>query len=331
MEGGAVRVRADRLISILLLLQANKRMTTSELADHLGVSERTIHRDMVALSSAGFPVYADRGKHGGWGLLEDYQTNVTKLNQSEFPVLFLPVPTKLLQDLGMEKDAQLAQLKLLDILPKKLRTDAENISQRIYLDTAGWHAASEETTFLSSLLKAVWEKRQAVIHYLRGDGQTRERTVNPLGLVAKGSVWYLVALVDEEIRTYRVNRIKEVKITQESFVRPEFFHLAEFWERSSRDFLERLPKYPVVVRAHPDLREKLNYLGRYPMIHVLRESDEQGWMELSLTFQIETEACAYIMGFGNRMEVLQPPELREKVSKMAQDIVALYAERDNRR
>ncbi|MFC4547500.1 helix-turn-helix transcriptional regulator [Paenactinomyces guangxiensis] len=319
-------MRADRLLSILLLLQVHKQMTTGELAKHLEVSDRTIHRDMEALSSAGFPVYAERGKHGGWKLLDDFQTRIIHLNQSEIPVLFLPLPEKLLKEMGMDKDAKTAQMKLLSFLPEKVREDAENISQRIYLDTASWHPSIENKPFLPVLQTALWQNQKVLLTYMRSDGETRERLVHPLGLVAKGNTWYLVASVNDEIRTYRVSRIKDAQLSGETFVRPPQFDLVRYWEESSQQFIKRLPQYHVVVRADPAIVDKLPYPGRFPKIKMLDEHDRQGWKKISLQFQIEQEACAYIMGFGKQMEILQPEELRTKVQRLAKEILGMYSE-----
>ncbi|NGQ96777.1 WYL domain-containing protein [Brevibacillus sp. SYP-B805] len=317
-------MRTDRLLAILLLLQTHKRMTTSQLAARLHVSERTIHRDLEVLSSSGFPVYAERGKHGGWKLMEHYQSKLATLGPQELPTLFLPVPARLLRDLGMEKDAQLAQLKLLETLPENLRATAASIHQRIYLDTSSWHAAEETHEWLPVLLTGVWEERKVAMRYTRSDGSTRERMVSPLGLVAKGTVWYLIAAVDGEIRNYRVNRITRAEVTDESFERPAGFNLAAYWEESSRRFVENLPRYEARVRVDAAYFPRLSSPGRFPLIRVLREADDEGWMEVALQFQVEEEACAFIMGAGGRMEILEPAALREKVKRLAAEILQLY-------
>ncbi|HZG16413.1 MAG TPA: YafY family protein [Candidatus Bathyarchaeia archaeon] len=317
-------MRADRLLSILLLLQKHGQMTTNQLATQLEVSVRTMHRDLETLSASGFPIYAERGKHGGWRLLEQYQTKLTLLGMDELPALFLPIPLPLLRDLGMEKDVQLARLKLLETLPEKQRSNAESLHQRIYIDTGNWHAKEEDLSCLPMLQTAIWEDRRVKIHYARADREQRERIVSPLGLVAKGSVWYLVAMVDNDIRTYRVNRITDTQLLDEHFERPASFHLREYWEESSRQFVERLPRYHVVVRVRESIINQLSYAGRYPLITLVQEKDENGWLTLSMQFQIEHEACAFLMGFGGSIEVLEPLDLRQRISRLAEELLLLY-------
>jgi len=317
-------MRSDRLLSILLLLQAHRQITTAELARQLNVSERTIHRDMTSLSAAGFPVYAERGKHGGWKLLDEFHTRLASLNPSDLPALFLQVPEKLLQDLGLDKSAGQAQLKLLAALPERVRAAAESFSQRIYLDTSGWHGSEGSTRYLSEIQNALWSDRRILLQYQRADGSVRERLVNPLGLVAKGQIWYLVAQTDEDIRVYRTTRILSLTVTGESFVRPASFQLPAFWEESSRQFIRQLPRYTAIVRVDPAVGELSAYPARMPAFDVLEESDQDGWRVMALHFQIEDEACAYIMRFGNRMEVLEPASLRELIIRLAEEIRELY-------
>lgn len=183
-------MRADRLLSILMLLQVHSRLTARNLAERLEVSERTILRDMDALSTAGVPVVAERGKGGGWGLLESYQTTLTGLNLAEIQALFLPKPTHLLANLGWSQAFEAALLKLLAALPAANRSQAEAVSQRIHVDPTGWHHWEEEMSTFPILQAAIWQERQLDLDYQRGNGTTVQRLVNPLGLVAKGRIWY---------------------------------------------------------------------------------------------------------------------------------------------
>src|SRR5215831_17768904 len=186
-------MRADRLISIMLLLQVRRQITARELARRLEVSERTIHRDMEALGMAGVPVVAERGTGGGWSLLEGYRTNLTGLTGTEMQALLLAKPSPLLADLGLRQAAEVALLKLLAALPAMSRRAAEYARQRLHVDGAGWHEAAEAVPFLLPIQEAIWQERKLRLTYQRGDGATVERLVDPLGLVAKGGVWYLAA------------------------------------------------------------------------------------------------------------------------------------------
>jgi predicted DNA-binding transcriptional regulator YafY len=317
-------MRADRLLSILLLLQVHQRMTASELAERLEVSTRTILRDMEALSMAGIPVVAARGLGGGWSLMEEYRTNLTGLNAAEAQALFLNPPLRLLQDLGLSKASEAAFIKALAALPGMARRSAEYIRQRIYIDSAGWHRSEENIAFLPVLQDAIWQECRLRLSYQRGEGEVVERWVDPLGLVAKGSVWYLVAGVDGEPRTYRVSRILDAQVGDEPCVRPENFNLAAYWEQSTRDFVASLPSYRVTARINPAILPLFRALVRFTRIEEIHPPDEDGWQKLLIRFDIEEEACLYTLGFGAQIEVLEPPELREKIVRMAHEVLELY-------
>lgn len=244
-------MRADRLLSILLLLQAHGRLTARDLARRLEVSERTIHRDMDALGVAGVPVYAARGTGGGWSLAEGYRARLPGLSDTEIQALFLAGPARLLADLGLRRASEAALLKLLASLPAIARRDVEYARQRIHVDPAGWHETAESVAALPTLQEAIWQGHQVALTYGRSDGATVERLVAPLGLVAKGRVWYLVAAVDGEPRTYRVSRVRCARPTGAPAARPAGFDLAGYWERSAADFKAGLPRYPATVPRRP--------------------------------------------------------------------------------
>src|SRR5215212_5054303 len=196
-------MRADRLLSIMLLLQVHRRLTARELANRLEVSERTIHRDMDALSGAGIPVFAERGSGGGWALMEEYRTNLTGLNKEEIQALFVMNSPRLLADLGLSKASDAARIKLRAALPSMSRDDAEYARQRVHIDATGWNRSEESILMLPTIQEAIWKERKLHILYERSGCPATERLVDPLGLVAKGSVWYLVAGVEGETRSYR--------------------------------------------------------------------------------------------------------------------------------
>lgn len=320
-------MRADRLLSILLHLQVHRRLTAHELARRLEVSIRTIHRDMEALSMAGVPVVAERGIGGGWSLLAEYRTNLTGLNEAEIQTLFLTRPVHLLQDLGLHQASEAALIKLLAALPSISRQDAEFARQRIHVDTTGWHHMVEAVPVLPTLQRAIWQERKLLITYQRGDSTNPvERRVEPLGLVAKGSTWYLVAAIDEEIRTYRVSRMLGATVADEPCRRPPDFDLATYWAQSSAHFVANLPSYPVVARIAPDLLEHIYHAGRYARIDQRGSPDCDGWIPLRLLFEQEEAACGYLLSFGTQVEILEPLELREKILRLAQSVVAFYAQ-----
>ncbi len=316
-------MRADRLVSILLLLQVYHRMTARELAKRLEVSERTIHRDMEALSAAGIPVVAERGSGGGWRLLEDYRTNLTGLTEPEIMALFLTRPARLLADLGLRQASEAALIKLLAALPSMSRRDAEYVRQRIHVDTAGWHHTEEDVSSLPTLQEAIWQERKLCFTYPRGDSFV-ERIVDPLGLVAKGSAWYLVAAVDGEIRNYRVSRVQNARVMDQPGTRPPGFDLAAYWAQSSSSFVANLPRYPVIVRVAPDVLEHIYHAGRYARIDQAEPAGVDGWITLHLSFEMEEAACGYLLSFGPQVEIMEPRALREKVIELAKSIVAFY-------
>jgi predicted DNA-binding transcriptional regulator YafY len=319
-------MRADRLLSILLLLQAHRRLTAGELARRLEVSPRTIYRDLDALSAAGVPVYAERGSGGGCRLADGYRTNLTGLNDAELQTLVLSKPARLLADLGLRETADAALLKLLAALPDRARREAEQARRRIHIDVTGWNRPDEAAPHLPALQEAIWRERRARLAYRRSDDAAVERLVDPLGLVAKGSVWYLVAGVEGEIRTYRVSRVDAVGLIDEACVRPDDFDLEAYWRQASARFRASLPRYPATVRIDATILARLRHAGGYARIERVEEPDADGWMTLAMDFETEESACAYVLSFGPRIEVVEPRDLREKVVDLAQAVVALYAQ-----
>jgi predicted DNA-binding transcriptional regulator YafY len=299
-------------------------MTARALAQRLEVSERTVHRDMEALGAAGVPVYAQRGAGGGWVLPETYRTNLTGLTETETQALFVATPPGLLADLGLEKASDAALVKLLAALPAFARRDAEYARQRIHVDAGGWRRGEEAVPCLPTLQEAIWRERKVRLAYRRGDGDAVERLVDPLGLVAKGSRWYLVAGVAGEPRTYRVSRVQAAAITDEPCIRPPDFDLAAYWARSSAEFVAALPRYPATVRIAPEGLPRVWIPGSYAQVEQVGEPEADGWRTLQLLLETEEDACSYVLGFGARMAVLAPAELRERVVRAAREIVAFY-------
>ncbi|MGN7471685.1 helix-turn-helix transcriptional regulator [Brevibacillus sp. SAFN-007a] len=315
-------MRADRLLSILLHLQNHGRMTARQLAEKLEVSERTIHRDMEALSAAGVPVYAERGSAGGWALAEGYRSNLTGLKTDELQSLLLSSPSALLHDLGLRDEYEQAFRKLLSALPESVQQDAWHVRQRLHIDGAGWHESDESFPLLATIQDAVWLARKLWVRYQREDALV-ERIVHPLGLVAKRSVWYLVAQVDADKRTYRISRFTEARVLEESFERPADFDLASYWEESTRQFQASLPRYPALLRVRAEALSRLKQ-ERYAKIASIQSVDNSNWVEAEVEFHTLDSACALVLGYGPAVEVLQPDELRAEVVANAAGILRLY-------
>jgi predicted DNA-binding transcriptional regulator YafY len=317
-------MRADRLLSIVLLLQANHMMTAAQLAASLEVSERTIYRDMEALSMAGIPVVAERGKGGGWSLLEGYRTSLTGLHPHEIDALFVTRSSEKLADLGME-DGQ-SWLKLLAALPHMQQRQAHDVRQRIYIDTENWKQTRDPMPFLPTVQEAVWQNQRLSVQYQRGDGSVRERIINPLGLVAKGSQWYLVAQTDGDIRTYRISRILGAKTLPETFERPSDFDLATYWQQSTREFVRTLPEYRLKVETHHDNIPFLKMAGWYSRVEGISEPDERGCIVATVISETEIEALAYVLSLGARVKLLEPVELRQKLRQELSAVQQIYEE-----
>jgi predicted DNA-binding transcriptional regulator YafY len=310
-------MRADRLLSILLLLQLHARLTARVLAKRLEVSERTILRDMEALGTAGVPVVADRGAGGGWRLVDGYKTNVSGLNEAEIQALFATRPSKLLADLRLDKASDAALVKLLSVLPAVNRRGAELAWQRIHIDVSGWNRSRDPVPHLPLLQQALWRDRRVRIVYEREGCASSERVLDPLGLVAKGAVWYLVGAIDGDVRSYRVSRIRDAAILDESFTRPPDFDLAAFWQRSAETFRERLPRFHVVARVRAAALPLLQMMMRFGAIDEIRDD------RVTMHFDSEEVARITLLGFGTRVEVIEPESLRIAIAVEAREIAGV--------
>lgn len=321
-------MRADRLISILMLLQTRGRLTAVDLAGRLGVSERTIYRDLEALQDAGIPVYTERGPGGGCELVEGYRTTLTGLTATEIQSLFVPGVPGPLADLGLGEVLEDALLKLLASLPAVRRHDAERARQRIMLDAAGWFQPHEPVPYLHLLQQAVWDDRRVRLRYRRSDGAHVERLIDAYGLVAKASIWYLVAHTQGSLRVYRVSRVQEAELCDSYFERPPDFDLAAYWEEWSRSFEQGLQRYPVTVEVASWAVGLLpRVLGEHLHEQISAATpDDRGAITLSLVFESPDAACGQVLGFGAGMRVIEPDELCTRVLGAAQAILALYAD-----
>jgi len=313
-------MRADRLLSILLLLQANGRMTARTLADRLEVSERTILRDMEALGTAGVPLTAERGAGGGWRLIDGYQTKLTGLTSPEIQSLFLARPPQLLADLGLKQASEVAWLKLQAALPRELREQAEFVRQRILVDARGWRDSTVSLASLPTVLDALWRGRRLRFVYEKSSGERSERSVEPLGVVARGNSWYLVADRDEQRRTYRLSRLSDAVVLDEPARRPSEFDLAEHWERTATEFRAGLPKYFVTVLADAVAMPWIRYRGW----RVQSEEPAGERVRVTLRFDADFEALQFALSLGAHVEVVEPEELRDRMLAAAEGLVALY-------
>ncbi len=324
-------MRADRLLSLLMLLQARGMLTAQELAQELEVSERTIYRDIDALCIAGVPVYAERGTGGGYALLDSYRTNLTGLTQDEVRALFmLSIPAPL-DELGVSQELKTALLKLAASLPASRRQDEELARQRVHLDSVWWGQAQEPVPHLNTIQQAVWQDRKLRLTRRLLFGVQVEWEVHPLGLVAKAGVWYLVCARNDHVRTHRVSSVLDARLLDETFERPASFDLAAFWKQWCTSIEENRPHYAVSARVAPGLLPHLpQHFGERIRAQVEQAAppDAEGWVRLTLPFESFEEARERILGFGRAVEVLEPQALRLSVQDFAAQIVALYAQRE---
>lgn len=324
-------MRADRLLSLMLLLQARGRMTAQELAEKLEVSERTVYRDLSALGMAGIPVTAERGPGGGCGLMEGYRTNLTGLTAAEVHTLFMSGAASPLKDLGLAPAMEAALLKLLAALPKQRRGEAERARQRLHVDTAGWGRPGDAVPHLRALQEAIWQDHRVRMVY-RPEGRNEgERVVEPLGLVFKANIWYLVARSIGELRVFRVSRVADVRPLEETFERPADFDLAAYWAESCALFEASWNRYAATLRVSPELAPYLSFHfsdGTYTPIEQADPPGADGWLTLTFTFDSFEAARTRILGLGTLVEVVEPAELRASVIEIASSISSFYAARE---
>lgn len=319
-------MRADRLLSLLLLLQARGRMTAQELAGKLEVSERTVYRDLSALGMAGVPVYTERGPGGGCALMEGYRTNLTGLTEAEVHTLFMSGAASPLQDLGLGPAMEAALLKLLAALPKQRRGEAERARQRLHVDAAGWGRPGEPVPHLRAIQEAVWQDRRVRMVYRHGK-EEGERVVEPLGLVFKVNIWYLVARSAGEPRVFRVSRVAEVAPLEETFERPADFDLAAYWTDSCARFEASWQRYAARLRVSPELTPFLQFTfseGTYTPLDQAGLADADGWLTVTCTFDSFEAARTRVLGLGTEVEVIEPAELRAGVSELAASVARFY-------
>ena len=307
------------MVQLLLFLQTRGRTTAAVLARELEVSERTIHRDVEALSAAGVPIYAERGPHGGIQLIDGYRTRLTGLTGDEAEALFLSGLPGPAAELGLGTVVAAARLKVLAALPSELRIRASRLVERFHLDAAGWFHASEAVPHLAMLADAVWESRRLEIRYRRGDREV-ERSLEPLGLVLKAGVWYVVATSDDQVRTYRVSRITGASTADVPFTRPTDFDLAAYWAESISAYEREAPRVTVTIRIDPAVIGVLaDAVGGQAVrdAETIPVNDPDGWVHLRVTADWPEEVPGRLISLGSRAEILDPPEVRERAITLA--------------
>lgn len=321
-------MRASRLLSILMLLQSRGRVSAQALAAALEVSVRTIHRDVDELSAAGVPIWADRGRLGGFQLQPGWRTRVDGLTAPEAQAMFLgglPGPAA---ELGLGEAMASAQLKLLAALPEGWREDARRVSARFHLDPVDWYRGPSATDHLPAIAQAVWGERRVAMRYESWKGEVTRR-VDPLGLVLKAGVWYLAAQVGNGVRTYRLSNILELTPTDEPFERPAGFDLATWWAEATRRFEKALVVDIAHLRVTDAGLKALRELGAA----VARAAeatagapDAAGWRRVAIPIESIPHAADQVLRLGAQARVLRPVALRRALLARLEAIAALYAD-----
>ncbi|MFC3576459.1 helix-turn-helix transcriptional regulator [Streptomyces yaanensis] len=326
-------MRAARLIKMVLLLQSRPSMTAAELARELEVSERTVTRDAQALSEAGVPVYADRGRAGGYRLIGGYRTRLTGLARGEAEALFLSGVPGALREMGLEDAASAARLKVSAALLPSLRDASRTATQRFHLDAPAWFTEPGTPRLLPAVADAVWDDRRITARYRRGEDVV-ERDLEPYGLVLKAGVWYLCARVAGQsssgsFRVYRIDRFTAVDAGEERFARAEEFDLPAFWEERAEQFARSVLRAEVVVRLSGDGVRRLPYavdpLSAREALRTAGAPDEDGWVTLTLPVESEEVAHTQLTALGAEVEVLSPQGLRTRFAGDAIRLAGLYA------
>ncbi|WP_335931814.1 helix-turn-helix transcriptional regulator [Streptomyces sp. PTD5-9] len=343
-------MRAARLIRMVLLLQSRAVMTAAELARELEVSERTVTRDAQALSEAGVPVYADRGRAGGYRLVGGYRTGLTGLARDEAEALFLSGLPSALREMGLEDAASAARLKVSAALLPSLRDASDSAARRFHLDAPGWYREPVTPELLPAVAEAVWGDRIVHARYRRNGGdEDVARELAPYGLVLKAGVWYLCARVApdparaaedraraaedraravEDVRVYRIDRFSAVAVSDERFTRDERFDLPGFWAERSVRFARSLLREEVTVRLSEEgVRRLPHVMDRSAVREALEAAgppDARGRRTVTLPVESLDVAYSQLMGLGPESEVLEPAGLRARFAAAAERLSALY-------
>jgi len=322
-------VRADRLLSLALLLQARGTATARALAGELGVSVRTVYRDLAALSAAGVPVVTEAGPGGGCRLMEGYRFPLRGLRPDEAEALLILGVPAVLHELGLAGALTTAH--------RQIRVTAGvGSGALVHLDMPRWFGGQEEVPCLRDLAQALRLGRKLAIRYPPPDREPR--VVGPLGLVNKAGTWYLVAHCGAhsgagagvgagDIRVFRAGRVSAARILAEPAERPAGFELAAFWARWSAEFEASRPRLEVRLAASPGALAAFGEVfgaAAAPALEAAEPPDPDGWRVLTLSFEHERAAVHRLAGFGDQVEILDPPSVRAELLATAREILGRY-------
>ena len=319
-------MRADRLLSLVALLQNHRRLTAAEAADRLGVSVRTVQRDVDVLSGAGYPVYTERGRGGGLRLREGFTTRLTGLSRDEAEVLTLVAAPSVLGDLHIDRPFASALEKMAAAIPAVHQLRARHTRHRLMVDTGPWFreaAPDAAVAELEALRLAVWSDAVCQIDYQRGDKVRKRYRIEPYALVAKVDVWYVVAATGNGMRVFRLSRIRGLTVTDTTFDRDPDFDLSRFWKRWCRRFeTQSVSRYRVTLSLTAAGRQQL--LERYAGWHAraLAEWDHTRHRNIvKLDLESEDIAARVVFDLAGEGRVLEPQRLRQVIRTRAAVIV----------
>lgn len=319
-------MRAARLLSIQMLLETKGRLSARELAEQLEVSVRTLHRDIDHLSAAGVPVVADRGRDGGFRLLDGWNTKLTGLTPSEAQAVFLSGLGEPAAQLGMRESMESAQLKLLTALPASWRDEAQRKKARLHLDPVDWYKEPEPVPHLATVAEAVWSDRQLAFEYQSWKGAS-SRVTSPLGLVLKSGAWYFVGHADGVVKTYRVAAVQAARILPDPVKRPRGFELGRHWQQSVQQFEQALYAESAKVRA---TARGLRWLADWNVAaaRAVAQVEKPKTQDDRVTFRLPIEsvdaAAARLLSFAPEVEVLEPKALREAIKEHLRGLARMY-------
>lgn len=319
-------MRASRLLSIQMMLETRGPMSAAELAEALEISVRTLHRDIDQLTAAGVPIYAERGRAGGFRLLDGWNTRLTGLTPAEAQVVFLSGLAGPAADLGLGKPLQGAQLKLLTSLPESSRAQAQKMQSRFHLDAVDWYREPDAVPHLAAVAEAVWAEKQVSMCYESWRDEA-ERVVHPLGLVLKAGAWYLVAASDNKPRTYRISNIKRAALLEQRARRPARFDLAKYWGESVARFESELYTDHADVLATPAGLKDLRYLNAAAARAVAgarpsRRRDDR--VALRIPIESVEHGAGQLLRLAPEVEVTGPARLRNAMVARLRQVSALY-------
>jgi len=320
-------MKASRLLSILMLLQAHGRLTAPALARSLEVSVRTILRDVDQLSAAGVPLWGERGRQGGFQLREGWSTQLTGLTEPESQALLLAGLPGAATDLGLGAAAASARLKMVASVPAEWRDQTDRVGARLHIDPVDWYRTRETPAHLREVAEAVWHARRIALRYESWRGQI-ERELEPLGLVLKAGTWYMAARGSgqDAVRTYRLDAVKTLRTLPTKFRRPKAFDLAAYWRRSVTRFEAELRALRARVAISP---RALDWLRNERIPFALEaasgsELPRPGWVVAFVPIESIERGARHLLSYGAEVEVIEPAALRRRLLDELAATQALY-------